>query len=464
MNPNITALAYLYCNDCSQLSTNLSKTSHILLSTKQELYKYMNHTTRSGGAHRRVSRGENKCFGCANSFLTQALELFMFLMSSDIPVCPGSPEAGAPTSGTPDVASTTASASFKAAKPKNLTNVVPTSSGNSEAATRPQPLCITQPCYEAVRLKLVEIGMISELFQYNIHRGCNKSKDMARTILCALTKNDQEASHALTALIEEKVMFCLRHHTSMDVSTCIYNEMLLLIQTAMTQNDDCFNQRMGLVLRVFHKAIEVGSHSLVVTDHIIQPCLQILSKYMQTSCATTSKAIGLNSVSGDDRAKKLALKYATKWMALWMQKKHEISQSLPIFQGKRKRLEDSVVNDKKRRLSGDALGTVNYGTTHTRKRTLEPMQTAAKRRAVQSASGSTIAWPCDELQIGWFQKLLLSQCSESIRKELVDLITSLTEGFPMLLTLSLRIHNSHPLAYSLFPDASPTNPSNCSVR
>ena len=108
---------------------------------------------------------------------------------------------------------------------------------------------------QVVRLKLVELGMISELFTYNIHRGCNESKNMARSILCALIKNDREASEALTMLIEEKVMFCLQHHNSMDVTTCIYNEMLLLIQTAMIQHDSCFNQRMGLVLRVFRKVI-----------------------------------------------------------------------------------------------------------------------------------------------------------------------------------------------------------------
>ena len=61
----------------------------------------------------------------------------------------------------------------------------------------------------------------------------------------------------------------------------VANEMLLLIQTAMIQQDNGFNQRMGLVLRVFRKAIEVGSHSLVITERIIQPCLQILSQYIR---------------------------------------------------------------------------------------------------------------------------------------------------------------------------------------
>ena len=81
-------------------------------------------------------------------------------------------------------------------------------------------------------------------------------------------------------------------------------------------------------------------------------------------------------------------------------------------------------NDKKRRLE-EPLGA---DPSPTRKRALQTPEGAAKRRAVQSPSGDAVSRPCQDFYYGWFQELLLSQCSDSIRKELVDLITSLTEG------------------------------------
>ena len=156
VNSNITALASLYCNDCSQLSTNLSKTSHILLSTKQELYNYMNRSSRSH-THRKVHRGENKCFGCANSFISQALELFMFLTSfttpSDPAASPQSPVAPTPSDAAAAPAATApatvADASKAGAEAAGKAAGNEAGAGASEEVKEPSgPQTITRPCYE----------------------------------------------------------------------------------------------------------------------------------------------------------------------------------------------------------------------------------------------------------------------------------------------------------------------------
>jgi E3 ubiquitin-protein ligase UBR4 len=78
-------------------------------------------------------------------------------------------------------------------------------------------------------------------------------------------------------LIKQKSMYCLDHHRSIDVATCIRDELQLLSETCAL-SDDFWESRLRLVFELLFSSVKVGARHPVIAEHIILPCLRIISQ------------------------------------------------------------------------------------------------------------------------------------------------------------------------------------------
>ncbi|EOY03818.1 Auxin transport protein (BIG) isoform 1 [Theobroma cacao] len=124
--------------------------------------------------------------------------------------------------------------------------------------------------------QLVAAGILSELFENNIHQGPKTARVQARAALCAFSEGDINAVAELNSLIQKKVMYCLEHHRSMDIAVASREELLLLSEVCSLA-DEFWESRLRVVFHLLFSSIKLGAKHPAISEHIILPCLRIIS-------------------------------------------------------------------------------------------------------------------------------------------------------------------------------------------
>lgn len=125
--------------------------------------------------------------------------------------------------------------------------------------------------------QLVAAGILSELFENNIHQGPKSTRVHARAVLCAFSEGDNNAVTELNNLIQRKVMYCLEHHRSMDIAMATREELLLLSEVC-SLGDEFWESRLRVVFQLLFSSIKMGAKHPAISEHIILPCLRIVSQ------------------------------------------------------------------------------------------------------------------------------------------------------------------------------------------
>lgn len=125
--------------------------------------------------------------------------------------------------------------------------------------------------------QLVSAGILSELFENNIHQGPKTARAQARSALCVFSEGDVKAVAELNNLIQRKVMYCLEHHRSMDIALATREELLLLSEVCSVA-DEFWESRLRVVFQLLFSSIKLGAKHPAISEHIILPCLRIISQ------------------------------------------------------------------------------------------------------------------------------------------------------------------------------------------
>ncbi|XP_077214481.1 auxin transport protein (BIG) [Tasmannia lanceolata] len=125
--------------------------------------------------------------------------------------------------------------------------------------------------------QLVAAGVLSELFENNIHQGPKTARIQARSVLCAFSEGDTNAVAELNSLIQKKVMYCLEHHRSMDIALATCEELLLLSETCSVA-DEFWEARLRVAFQLLFSSIKLGARHPAISEHVILPCLRIISQ------------------------------------------------------------------------------------------------------------------------------------------------------------------------------------------
>lgn len=125
--------------------------------------------------------------------------------------------------------------------------------------------------------QLVASGVLSELFENNIHQGPKAARIQARAVLCAFSEGDANAVAELNSLIQKKVMYCLEHHRSMDIAIATREELLLLSETCSVA-DEFWEARLRVAFQLLFSSIKLGARHPAISEHVILPCLRIISQ------------------------------------------------------------------------------------------------------------------------------------------------------------------------------------------
>ncbi|PON82110.1 E3 ubiquitin ligase, UBR [Trema orientale] len=125
--------------------------------------------------------------------------------------------------------------------------------------------------------QFVAAGILSELFENNIHQGPKTARIQARAVLCAFSEGDVNAVSELNSLIQRKVMYCLEHHRSMDIALATREELSLLSEVC-SLTDEFWESRLRVVFQLLFSSIKLGAKHPAISEHVILPCLRIISQ------------------------------------------------------------------------------------------------------------------------------------------------------------------------------------------
>lgn len=124
--------------------------------------------------------------------------------------------------------------------------------------------------------QLVTAGILTELFENNIHQGPKTARIQARAALCAFSEGDMNAVVELNSLVQKKVMYCLEHHRSMDIALATREELLLLSDVCSLV-DEFWESRLRVTFQLLFSSIKLGAKHPAISEFIILPCLRIIS-------------------------------------------------------------------------------------------------------------------------------------------------------------------------------------------
>ncbi|XP_057491487.1 auxin transport protein BIG-like isoform X2 [Actinidia eriantha] len=125
--------------------------------------------------------------------------------------------------------------------------------------------------------QLVSSGILSELFENNIHQGPKTARVQARGAICAFSEGDMKAVAELNNLIQKKVLYCLEHHRSMDIALATREELLLLSEVCSLA-DEFWESRLRVVFQLLFSSIKLGAKHPAISEHVILPCLRIIAQ------------------------------------------------------------------------------------------------------------------------------------------------------------------------------------------
>ncbi|KAI9082875.1 hypothetical protein K1719_035205 [Acacia pycnantha] len=281
--------------------------------------------------------------------------------------------------------------------------------------------------------QLVSSGILSELFENNIHQGPKAARVQARAVLCSLSDGDVNAITELNSLIQKKVMYCLEHHRSMDIAVTTREEMLLLSEVCSLA-DEFWESRLRIVFQLLFSSIKLGAKHPAISEHVILPCLRIISQactppkpdtpekdqglgksQVQTKDESNTNASGfLSNVSGtksfpDSSERNWDATPKTQDIQLLSYSEWERGASYIDFVRRQYKVSQAVkaAGQRSRPQKHDYLA-LKYALRW-------------KRRVCKTAKSDLSAFELGS----WVKELVLSACSQSIRSEMCMLINLL---------------------------------------
>lgn len=285
--------------------------------------------------------------------------------------------------------------------------------------------------------QLVAAGILSELFENNIHQGPKSARVQARAVLCAFSEGDSNAVAELNSLIQKKVMYCLEHHRSMDIALATREELLLLLETCAVV-DEFWEARLRVAFQLLFSSIKLGAKHPAISEHIILPCLRIVS---QACTPPKSESAEKEQVSG----KSTSVLHSKNDHSL-NASSHSLSSGTKIlpelseknWDGVRKVQDIRLLSYSEWERGASYLDfvrrqyKVSQAVKATSQRTRQDPQKLEyislkyalkwKRRACRRATKGDFS----TLALGsWVSELILSTCSQSIRSEICALISLL---------------------------------------
>ncbi|EDO43429.1 predicted protein [Nematostella vectensis] len=248
VNKSIQALAHRYCVECKTNFDDLSKITQKVLASRKELLEY-DCRIREGTID--SSQGSTRDRTSHPSMLNHALPRSLSMLQSG-KVVPG------------------------------------TCYGCAAAATEH---CVTLlralAMIPATRERLVEEGLIQELVDFNLHQGTAQMRGDVRHLLCLLTKNNVGATEKLDHILEQRVTDALAGQRSNPAMVSGIGREMLLLSNTIEMEDQCWEQRLRCVMRVFMMSVE--AHSPLVMESITLPCLKILLRLVKPPAPTSKK-------------------------------------------------------------------------------------------------------------------------------------------------------------------------------
>ncbi|EEE69254.1 hypothetical protein OsJ_28507 [Oryza sativa Japonica Group] len=284
------------------------------------------------------------------------------------------------------------------------------------------------------RKQLVSAGILSELFENNIHQGPRTARTLARAVLSSFSEGDADAVQELNNLIQKKVMYCLEHHRSMDISQSTREELLLLSETCALV-DEFWEARLRVAFQLLFSSIKVGAKHPAISEHIILPCLRIISQACtppKSDSGEKEPGMGKSSLmqaKNDDTVGHSVTNLSTS------KTQSELSGKIP--DGSRRRQDISLLSYSEWESGASYLDFVRrqYKVSQAVKglqKTRHDSQKSDylvlkyglrwKRRACRKSSKGDFS----KFALGsWVSDLILSSCSQSIRSEICTLISLL---------------------------------------
>ncbi|KAM1666136.1 hypothetical protein ACFX1X_045806 [Malus domestica] len=285
------------------------------------------------------------------------------------------------------------------------------------------------------KTQLVAAGILTELFENNIHQGPKTARVQARAVLCAFSEGDINAVTELNSLIQKKVTYCLEHHRSMDVALATREELSLLSEVC-SLTDEFWESRLRVVFQLLFSSIKLGAKHPAISEHVILPCLRVISqactppkpdvpdKEPNTGKASTGLQIKdesnsnmSGSLGGHSGGTKSAEPLDKNWDA--SQKTQDIQLLSYVEWEKGASYLDFVRRQYK------VSQSVKVGSQKTRPQRQEFLALKYalrwKRRTSKTAKNDLSAFELGS----WVTELALSACSQSIRSEMCMLITLL---------------------------------------
>lgn len=287
-----------------------------------------------------------------------------------------------------------------------------------------------------LKKQLVTAGILSELFENNIHQGPKAARVQARAVLCAFSEGDINAVTELNSLIQKKVMYCLEHHRSMDIALATREELLLLSEVCSLA-DEFWESRLRVVFQLLFSSIKLGAKHPAIAEHIILPCLRIISQACTPPKPDTvdkeqgtgksvsaaqlkdeNNASGSGSLSGFVSGNKSAPEHTEKnWDA---SKKTQDIQLLSYSEWEKGASYLDFVR-RQYKVSQAVKGLGQRSRTQRNEYLALKYGLRWKRRASKTSKGGLFAFELGS----WVTELVLSACSQSIRSEMCMLINLL---------------------------------------
>ncbi|XP_020102857.1 auxin transport protein BIG isoform X2 [Ananas comosus] len=299
--------------------------------------------------------------------------------------------------------------------------------------------------------QLVSAGILSELFENNLHQGPKTSRVLARAVLSAFCEGDAEAVGELNRLIQKKVMYCLEHHRSMDIALATREELLLLSETCAVV-DELWESRLRVAFQLMFSSIKVGAKHPAISEHIILPCLRIISQACTPPRSdandkenATGKSTSLlqpkNDSSSNQSATSTSLLNGNRSPSELSEKSLEgsqMSQDIPLLSYSEWERGASYLDFVRRQYK---VSQVVKATAQKSRQDPQKFDYLAlkyglkwKRRACRRTAKNDFS----TFALGsWVSELILSACSQSIRSEVCNLIALLcplssSRGFQLL--------------------------------
>ncbi|CAL5080495.1 unnamed protein product [Urochloa decumbens] len=286
------------------------------------------------------------------------------------------------------------------------------------------------------RKQLVSAEILSELFENNIHQGPRTARTLARAVLSSFSESDADAVHELNNLILKKVMYCLEHHRSMDIAQSTREELLLLSETCALV-DEFWEARLRVAFQLLFSSIKVGAKHPAISEHIILPCLRIISQACtppKSDGGDKESGLGISSLTLQSKNDDTSGNTTNNNPSAKVQpdisgKVHDGSQrghDVPLLSYSEWESGASYLDFVRRqyKVSQAMKGSIQKTRHDSHKSDYLVLKYGLrwKRRACRKSSKSDFS----KFALGsWVSDLILSSCSQSIRSEICTLISLL---------------------------------------